>query len=112
MSDRRAETDEGVTERRQLPDQAPMPPALSLLADRPFRFGFFPGPPVRLPTVENDRHLGLAGKFSRQVGEEGRLVARHDEEVSHTSILAEHAGAGQRPRSRRSTRWAARASLD
>ena len=70
VSHGRAEADEGVTERRQLLHQALVPPAFLLLGDRPFRFGVVPGASVRLPTVENDRHLGLAGKFSREIGEE------------------------------------------
>src|SRR2546425_12486690 len=107
-----AETDEGVTERRELASDVTVAPAIGLLP--PIRglgsAAIELTSPIALASIKDDAHIGLLGELPRQVGVEVRLLAGHDEEGAHGVISSPIAESRQRPTSRRSTRSAARAS--
>src|SRR2546426_662191 len=109
-----AETDEGVTERREPASDVAVAPAIGLLP--PIRglggAAIELTSPLALASIKDDAHIGLLGELPRQVGVEVRLLTGDDEEVAHGVISSPIAGNRQRPASRRSTRSAARASRD
>src|SRR3989442_6125898 len=107
-----AETDEGVTERRELASDVTLAPAIGLLPPIQGLGGaaIHLTSPLALASIKDDAHIGLLGELPRQVGVEVRLLTGDDEEVAHGVISSPIAGNRQRPASRRSTRSAPRAS--